>query len=212
MENDSKLKIFSKGIFDENPILSSLLGLCPALAITTSLQNAIGMGIAFTIVLILSNIVISLIRKIIPYEIRIPVYIVIIASFVTVIELLMQAFMSALYDSLGIFISLIVVNCIVLGRAEAFASKNNVIDSLLDALGIGLGYSLILCVIASVRELLSNGFITIWDNIKIDFTSFFNGEKSNLFTSFFVSPAGAFIVLALIIALKESIKNKRRGV
>lgn len=213
MKKENVLNNFTKGLLVENPILSSLLGLCPALAITTSLQNAIGMGISFTLILILSNIVISLLRKIIPYEIRIPIYIIIIATFVTIIELLLQAFFHPLYEGLGIFISLIVVNCIVLGRAESFASKNNVFDSLIDGLGMGIGYSIVLCIIASIRELLSSGVITVWNNFKFDFNRLFSDDKTfNLFENFFLSPAGAFIVLAFVIALFTGYSNKRRGV
>lgn len=148
---------FTKGIIRENPLFRLILGMCPSLAVTTSVENGIGMGFAFTGVLLASNIVISFLRKIIPDSIRIPCYIVIIAAFVTITQLVMQAFTPALYKSLGIFIPLIVVNCIILGRAEAFASKNGIIPSIMDALGMGLGYTLALVTISSVREVLGAG-------------------------------------------------------
>lgn len=196
-----------KGITHENPIIYSLLGLCPALAITTKLENAIGMGIAFTFVLIMSNTVISIIRKIIPNDLRIPVYIVIIATFVTIIEMLLNAFLPNISKSLGIFLPLIVVNCIVLGRAEAFASKNNIISSIIDGLGMGIGYSLVLCFIAVIREVLGTGKITIWNNLVININSLFNNEQLPLFSSFFISSAGGFIILGLFISLINHIKR-----
>lgn len=196
-----------KGITHENPIIYSLLGLCPALAITTKLENAIGMGIAFTFVLIMSNTVISIIRKIIPNDLRIPVYIVIIATFVTIIEMLLNAFLPNISKSLGIFLPLIVVNCIVLGRAEAFASKNNIISSIIDGLGMGIGYSLVLCFIAVIREVLGTGKITIWNNLVININSLFNNEQLPLFSSFFISSAGGYIILGLFISLINHIKR-----
>lgn len=196
-----------KGITYENPILHSLLGLCPVLAITTKLENAIGMGIAFTFVLVMSNAVISLIRKLIPNDLRIPVYIVIIATFVTIIEMLLNAFLSNISKSLGIFLPLIVVNCIVLGRAEAFASKNNIISSIIDGFGMGIGYSLVLCFISVIREGLGTGKITIWSNLVIDVNSLFNKEQLSIFSSFFISSAGGFIILGLLIALINRLKR-----
>jgi electron transport complex protein RnfE len=148
---------FSKGILRENPLFRLILGTCPSLAVTTSVENGIGMGFAFTGVLLASNIVISLLRKIIPDSIRIPCYIVIIASFVTITQLIMQAYTPALYKSLGIFIPLIVVNCIILGRAEAFANKNSIVPSIMDALGMGVGYTLSLVIMSSIREILGAG-------------------------------------------------------
>ena len=202
--------IFLKGVFKENPLLVNLLGICPALAITTSFQNALAMGMAFVFVLVFSNVIISLMKKLIPYEIRIPVYIVVIATFVTVVDLLLQAFFIEVYDNLGIFISLIVVNCVVLGRVESFASKNNVIDSIFDGLGVGVGYTLILCLVASIREFLGSGMITIWNELKIDVNQIFRSESNiRVFSKIFLSPAGAFIVLGIIIGLFNAIKNKR---
>ena len=155
----NKLQLITKGILKENPTFVLILGMCPTLATTTSAINGMGMGAATMAVLIMSNIVISLIKNLIPDKVRIPAFIVVIASFVTVIQLLMQAYLPSLYQSLGIFIPLIVVNCIILGRAEAFASKNNALDSALDGLGIGLGFTLSLTLIGAVRELLGSGAI-----------------------------------------------------
>ena len=204
------LVYFKNGIVYENPLFVSLLGLCPALATTTSLKNSFAMGISFIIILFFSNIFISIIRKIVPNEIRIPVYIVIIASFVSVIEMLMQAYFISLYNSLGLFISLIVVNCIVLGRAEAFASKNTVLDSVVDALSIGFGYFISLILIGIVREFLSNGSIDLFKSFSIDFNRIFIKEgKLGIFSDFFSSSSGAFIVLAFVIAFFQNIIYKR---
>ena len=226
-KNENKVSlgsIFKEGIFSGNPLFIQLLGLCPALAITTSIMNAVGMTMAFTFVLVLSNITISLIRKIVPDEIRIPVYIIVVATFVTCVSLLMQAFMPTLYDSLATFVNLIVVNCIILGRAEAFASKNKVVPSIIDALGQSLGYGLALLIVSALREIigtqsitLSNPFdstqsytlefiIKFGDQFKIDFTQFK--------ISFFTSAAGAFvtmgIILAVIAAMKQAKENKAK--
>lgn len=151
------LKEFTKGITVENPTFGLVLGLCPTLAVSTSVFNALGMGLSATFVLLGSNIIISAVRKVIPDQIRIPCYIVIIATFVTIVELLMKAYVPALHRALGIFVPLIVVNCIVLGRAEAFACKNNVIHSLCDGLGMGVGFTFALCIIAAIREALGTG-------------------------------------------------------
>mgnify|MGYP001608322437 CR=1 FL=1 len=151
------IKEFTKGIAIENPTFGLVLGLCPTLAVSTSLINAIGMGVAATFVLLGSNIIISAVRRLIPAQIRIPCFIVIIATFVTINELMMKAFFPALNQALGIFVPLIVVNCIVLGRAEAFACKRPVLDSIFDALGMGVGFTLALCIIAAVREVLGAG-------------------------------------------------------
>ena len=152
-----RFNILLKGIIRENPTFVLILGMCPTLGTTTSAINGAGMGIATMFVLIMSNIVISLIKNLIPDKVRIPAFIVVIASFVTVIQLLMEAYVPSLYETLGVFIPLIVVNCIILGRAEAFASKHNVLDSALDGLGIGLGFTLSLTVIGAVREILGSG-------------------------------------------------------
>ncbi len=202
-------KNFLKGLFIENPLFVSILGTCPALATTKSVEAAIGMGILFTVVLICSNILVSLLRKIISEEIRTPAYIVIIATFVTIVKMATNAFLPELYSTLGVFISLIVVNCIVLGRAEAYASKNNVFDSLIDALGMGLGYTLALIAMAFFRELLGTGAFSFG---KI-FT-FIPAFKLQIIPkgyeiSMFQNPAGAFIVFAIILGVIAFIKNRK---
>lgn len=183
---------FYKGILEQNPILRLVLGTCPTLAVTTSAVNGLAMGIAVTFVLLGSNIVISLIRRFVPNKVRIPVFIVVIASFVTAVDLFMSGFFYELHRVLGIFIPLIVVNCIILARAEAFASKNNVLYSVLDALGMGIGYMSALIVMGSIREFLGNG--TIFD---IDVLRHFGYQNFLIM----ILPPGAFIVLGLMIGL-----------
>ncbi|WP_071433502.1 MULTISPECIES: electron transport complex subunit RsxE [Oscillospiraceae] len=161
---NNKLKILLNGIIKENPVLVLVLGTCPTLATSTSVLNGVGMGIAATFVLVCSNIVISALKKIIPDKVRIPCYIVLIAGFVTVVQLLMQAFTKSLYDTLGIFIPLIVVNCIILGRAEMFANKNSVVDSALDGIGMGIGFTLALAAMGTIREIFGAG---TWCGIQI---------------------------------------------
>lgn len=195
-----------KGMWRENPILVSLLGLCSVLAVTNSLENAIGLGLGFAFVIILSNIIISLIRKIVPNEIRIPIYIVVVATLVTLLEMLMNAFLPSLYSSLGIWIPLIVVNCIILGRAEAFASKNNVGDSFLDAVGMSVGYAGVLIVLSAIREFLGTGSITIWGDLQLKIA------EGKFFTDFFLNPPSAFILLGILIGLATLINNKRSEV
>jgi electron transport complex protein RnfE len=190
---------FSKGFISENPVFRLALGLCPVLAVTTSLKNGVGMGLAATFVLVGSNVIVSLIRKGIPARIRIPCYIVVIASFVTVVDLVMAGYTPELHKNLGIFIPLIVVNCIILGRAEAFASKNSVGRSLVDGLGMGLGFTFALIVIASVREILGTG--KIWDLVLL-------GKSYNPVLMAILSP-GAFITLGLLIGLFNLIEQKR---
>lgn len=202
----NRLYNLTKGIWKENPVLVSLLGLCSVLAVTNKLENAIGLGLGFTFVLILSNVIISLIRKIVPEEIRIPIYIVVVATLVTLVEMLMEAFAPALYNSLGIWISLIVVNCIILGRAEAFASKNNVLDSLYDAIGMSIGYSLAIIVVAIVREFLGTGTITLWGDIKLV------SLEGKFFTDFFVNPSAAFIILGLFIGIATFFNTRKNEV
>jgi Na+-translocating ferredoxin:NAD+ oxidoreductase subunit E len=184
-------KDFTKGIWKENPVLVLLLGMCPTLAVTSSATNGLGMGVATLCVLICSNVVISMIRSIVPKKIRIPVYIVVIATFVTIVDLLMQAYAPAsLYNALGIFIPLIVVNCVVLGRAEAFASKNGVLRSLVDGLGMGLGFTLALVALGGVREFLGGGTL-------------FEVKMIPSWTTDFMLPTqapGAFIILGLFLA------------
>ncbi len=191
---------FLKGIFTENPVFVLVLGMCPVLAITTSVLNALGMGLAFTAVLIMSNLIISLIRKFIPNDIRIPAYIVVIATLVTIVDMVMHAYTYNIYESLGIFIPLIVVNCVVLGRAEAFASKNGVFSSIIDAVGMGVGYTIAIIIISSVREILGSGTF-----LGFDVTPF------NLVTpaTIFVIAPGAFITLGLLLGTINSIKAAR---
>jgi electron transport complex protein RnfE len=201
MDNRS-WKEFSKGFVLENPTFVQALGMCPTLATTTSAKNGFGMGLAATAVLVMSNIVISLIRKTVPEKIRIPIFITIIASFVTIVDLLMHAFVYDLWKTLGLFIPLIVVNCIIMGRAEAFASKNNLWYSFLDGLGMGLGFTASLTLLGSVRELLGNGTlfdITIW------------GKAFNVFIM--ILPPGAYLTLGLLAAFFAFIgmKRKERG-
>ncbi len=185
---------FWYGVFKNNPTFRLVLGLCPTLAVTTSLENAIGMGLAATFVLVCSNVLVSALRKVIPAAVHIPCYIVIIATFVTAIDLLMQAYLPALSESLGIFIPLIVVNCIILGRAEAFASRNPVLPSLADGLGSGIGFTLALSLIAMVREIAGAGTLTIWGDLV------FKGLNPGPVT-LAILPAGGFIVLGLLLAL-----------
>ena len=194
----NKLQLITKGILKENPTFVLILGMCPTLATTTSAINGMGMGAATMAVLIMSNIVISLIKNLIPDKVRIPAFIVVIASFVTVIQLLMQAYLPSLYQSLGIFIPLIVVNCIILGRAEAFASKNGVLDSALDGLGIGVGFTLSLTVIGAVREVLGGGSI---------FGYTFASQGMPLV---FVLAPGAFLVLGYLMVLFNKLTAKKK--
>jgi len=191
---------FLKGIFTENPVFMLVLGMCPVLAITTSVSNALGMGVAFTFVLIMSNVIISLIRKFIPNDVRIPAYIVVIATVVTIVDLFMQAYAYSLYESLGIFIPLIVVNCVVLGRAEAFASKNGVFASFIDALGMGVGYTLAITLISTVREVLGSGTFLGIDVFPFDLVQP---------ASIFVIAPGAFITLGILLAIINAIRFKR---
>ena len=193
-----RLKIILSGIVKNNPTFVLVLGMCPTLGTTTSAINGAGMGIATMFVLILSNIVISLVKNLIPDKVRIPAFIVIIASFVTIIQLLMQAYVPSLYETLGVFIPLIVVNCIILGRAEAFASKHNAFDSALDGLGIGLGFTLSLTLIGAVREMLGSGSVFGY--------KFISGDGM---IAFVLAP-GAFLVLGYLMALFNKLKTRMR--
>lgn len=184
------------GLIKENPTFVLMLGMCPTLAVTTSAINGVGMGLTTTVVLIMSNIIISMLRKVIPDGVRIPAFIVVIASFVTIVELLLKAYIPTLYDALGLYIPLIVVNCIILGRAESFASKNNVIYSAFDGIGMGLGFTFGLTCIGIVRELIGNG--TVFD-IRI------MPESYEPLTMFILAP-GAFLVLAFLTALMNKLK------
>lgn len=189
-------KNFSKGFFKENAVFVLFLGLCPTLGVTTSAFNGLGMGLATTFVLLMSNIVVSIIKGFIPDKVRIPSYIVIIASFVTIVELVMQAYVPDLFAALGIFIPLIVVNCLVLGRAEAFASRNNVITAAIDGMGMGLGFSMALTVLGAVREILGSGSIFGW--------KFLPGDGMIVF----VLAPGAFLVLGYLIVIVNKINKK----
>jgi len=191
----NQLQNFTKGFFRENPILVLVLGTCPTLATTTSALNGMGMGVATTFVLIGSNAVISLLSNVIPDKVRIPAFIVIIASFVTIVDLLMQAFVPGLYETLGIFIPLIVVNCIVLGRAEAFASKNSVLSSFFDGLGMGLGFTMALGIMGAFREIVGSGSIFGY--------KFIPGDGILVF----ILAPGAFWVLGYLIALINRLKR-----
>jgi electron transport complex protein RnfE len=195
-----KLGVLVDGIFKSNPTFVIILGMCPTLALSTSMSNAIGMGVAATFVLVFSNIFISLLRKHIPDNVRIPAFITVIAAFVIIVELVMKAYFPALNRSLGIYIPLIVVNCIILGRAEAFACKNSVMDSLMDGIGSGIGFTLALLLIAVIRETIGNG--SFW-NIPIS-----PGFKPMLI---FILPAGAFITMGLLLAFFNYIKERKRG-
>lgn len=196
-EKKGNLYELTKGIIKENPTLVTLLGMCPTLAVTVSASNGIGMGLATTFVLICSNVVISLLKNVIPKAVRLPCFIVVIASFVTLIEFLMKGYLPDLYDSLGLFLSLITVNCIILGRAEAFASKNGVFASVLDAVGMGLGFTLSLFTMGSIREIIGSGQ---WFGIDL---------RLPVTMGMFIMPAGGFFTLGVIIALVNKLAKKK---
>ncbi|HKK94766.1 MAG TPA: electron transport complex subunit E [Anaerovoracaceae bacterium] len=193
-----KLAILTKGLIKENPVLVLLLGTCPALAVSTSLVNGVGMGISATAVLICSNIVISMLKKIIPDKVRIPCYIVVIAGFVTIVQLLLQAYVPSLYKSLGLFIPLIVVNCVILGRAEMFASKNSVIDSILDGVGMGLGFTLALGLMGAIREFFGAGTLLGF--------SIYAGHIDPM-GIFMLAPGGFFVYGILVAAVNKFTAN-----
>ena len=195
-EKKSYMQEFIKGIIKENPVLCLVLGTCPTLAVTTSASNAIGMGVAATAVLICSNAVISALRKVIPSKVRIPAYITIIAGFVTIVQMLVKAFAPAINDSLGIFLPLIVVNCIILGRAEMYASKNPVIPSMLDGLGMGVGFTAALLMMGIIRELLGAGTV-------------FGLQILPVKILIFILPPGGFFVFGILIALANKMNTKK---
>lgn len=232
MIETSKKQIFLNGLIKENPTFVMILGMCPTLAVTKTVDSAIGMSLALIFVLFFSNLLISLMKKIVPNDIRIPVYIVVIATLVSIVEMVMSVYFVALNDKLGVFVALIVVNCIILGRAEAFANKNKVSDSIFDALGMGCGFAFAVILIAAIREFLGSGTITLWstggmetirslsqntksflslqNGIKFDFTGvyeFFGLQPA----SFFVSNPGAFVILGLLIGIINSIRLKKGG-
>lgn len=201
MKQNSNIKVFLNGIINENPTFVQLLGMCPTLAVTTSLKNGIGMGLSATAVLIASNALISLLRKIIPDKVRIAAYIVIIATFVTIIEMLLNAYLPSLASQLGIFIPLIVVNCIILARAESFASKNTIFKSVIDGLGMGLGFTGALAIISGIREFFGTGALF---GIKI-YGDFITPP------SILIMAPGGFIVLGLIVGAINYITSKRKA-
>ena len=194
----NQVKNLTKGFIKENPVFVLLLGMCPTLGVTSSAINGLGMGLATTFVLVMSNIVISMVKNVIPDKVRIPSFIVIIATFVTIVQLTMEAYVPALYKSLGLFIPLIVVNCIVLGRAEAFASKNNIFSSLIDGLGIGLGFAFALTLLGAVRELLGSG--------KLFGMTIYNESYGMLL---FILAPGAFIALGYLIAIINKLNKTK---
>ncbi len=195
---NSALERLHNGIIKENPTFVLMLGMCPTLAVTTSAVNGLGMGLATTVVLVMSNIMISLLRKVIPNGVRMPAYIVVVASFVTIVQMLLHAYVTFLYDSLGIYIPLIVVNCIILGRAESYASKNKVIPSLFDGLGMGLGFTIGLTAIGIVREIIGTGVVF---GLRIL-------PESYEGVSLFILAPGAFLVLAFLCALQNKLGAK----
>ena len=202
MTNNKKLMILLRGIIMENPVLILVLGTCPTLATSTSVISALSMGIAATIVLVCSNVVISALRKIIPETVRIPCYIVIIAAFVTAVQMLLQAFLPSIYDMLGVYLALIVVNCIILGRAEMFARKNSVPDSALDGLGMGIGFLVALLIIATIREVFGAGSFA---GIEIPF-------MQNFAIPVLVKAPGGFLVYGIVIAVMNKLTEKKGGV
>lgn len=197
-EQLSQKQNFLKGIIKDNPVFVMLLGMCPTLGVTSSAFNGLGMGIATLFVLLMSNIVVSLFKSQIPSKVRIPAFIVIIASFVTIVEMVLEAFIPFLYEQLGIFIPLIVVNCLILGRAEAFASKNTVISSVIDALGMGIGFTIALTLLGAVREILGNGSLFDFKMVS---------EDANTII-LFILPPGAFIALAYLSAMFNKLSAK----
>ena len=202
MTNNKKLMILLRGIIMENPVLILILGTCPTLATSTSVISALSMGIAATVVLIGSNVVISALRKVIPEVVRIPCYIVIIATFVTLVQMLLQAFSLPIYNMLGVYLALIVVNCIILGRAEMFARKNSVVDSAIDGVGMGIGFLVALLLIATIREVLGNGSFA---GVEI---AFMQAIKIPVL----VQAPGGFLVYGIVIAIMNKLTEKRGGV
>ena len=195
------VKELTKGLWKENPIFRLVLGMCPTLAVTTSLENGLGMGVAATFVLVCSNVVVAAVRNIIPAKVRIPCFIVIIATFVTMVDLLMNGFAHDLHKQLGIFIPLIVVNCIILGRAEAFASKNPILLSIADGIGMGLGFTIGLAVLGAVREIIGAGTLTVWGDLSWRIPVY--ADQSLILL---ILPAGGFIALGCLLALMNHVQ------
>jgi electron transport complex protein RnfE len=200
-KNNQLRGVFVNGIFNENPVFRLVLGTCPVIAVTTSVTNAIGMGMAATLVLLGSNLVISALRSFIPNKVRIPAYMVVISTFVTIIQLLMQAFVPALYEALGIFLPLIVVNCIILARAEAFAGKNAVMPSIADGIGMGVGFTLALVMIAAIREFFGTGSIMGFQLMGASFEP----------VLLFILAPGGFLVFGLLLGIINAIVDKRKA-
>ncbi len=207
LDPKGKGRIVANGIFASNPVFRLVLGMCPTLAISTSAFNGLGMGIAATVVLVCSNLLVSLLRKVIPDRVRIPAYVLIIATFVTMVEMLLRKFVPALYDALGIYLPLIVVNCIILARAEAFASQNGVGDSVLDGLGMGLGFTLALVLLGFIREFLGAGTVFVGELGDASF-GLVLGDMPDYAMSVFVLPAGGFLTLGLVMAAINAISAK----
>ena len=202
---NNKLQIFTNGFIKENPLLVLNIGLCSSLGVTTSVFNGLGMGLGMTFVLLMSEIVISIFRKLIPDAIRLPVFIIIIAAFTTIVQLVLQAYVTPLYDALGVFLPLIVVNCIIMGRVEAFASKNKPQDAILDALGMGIGYTLVLVLISLIREFFGAGSITIWSGISL------NILPEDYRIGIFNSAPGGFMVVGFLAAIVMAFKQHAKG-
>lgn len=200
---NKKLQIFTNGFIKENPLLVLNIGLCSSLGVTTSIFNGFGMGMGMTFVLLMSEIVISIFRKLIPSAIRLPVFIIIIAAFTTIVQLVLQAYVESLYDALGVFLPLIVVNCIIMGRVEAFASKNNIGDSILDALGMGIGYTIVLVLISLVRELLGGG--TLLDGTAFKVVLIPESYRIGIFNS----APGGFLVFGILAAIVQGAKQAK---
>ena len=203
MSNQNKLKTFTKGLLIENPLLVLSIGLCSSLGVTTSVFNGFGMGISMTFVLLMSEIVISIFKKLIPQAIRLPVFIIIIAAFTTIVQMVLQAYVPALYSALGVFLPLIVVNCIIMGRVEAFASKNSIGDSVLDALGMGVGYTIVMVAISLIRELFGAGTLLAGTALKIEIIP--EVYRIGLLNS----APGGFIVFGIIGAIVQFAKRRK---
>ena len=204
MSNQNKLKTFTKGLLIENPLLVLSIGLCSSLGVTTSVFNGFGMGISMTFVLLMSEIVISIFKKLIPQAIRLPVFVIIIAAFTTIVQMVLQAYVPALYSALGVFLPLIVVNCIIMGRVEAFASKNSIGDSVLDALGMGVGYTIVMVAISLIRELFGAGTLFAGTALKIEIIP--EVYRIGLLNS----APGGFIVFGIIGAIVQFTKRKNK--
>jgi len=200
---NKQLKIFTNGFIRENPLLVLNIGLCSSLGVTTSIFNGLGMGLGMTFVLLMSEIVISLFRKLIPQAIRLPIFIIIIAAFTTIVQLVLNAYVESLYNALGVFLPLIVVNCIIMGRVEAFASKNTIGNAVLDALGMGIGYTIVLVLISLIRELIGSGTMTFWSGVSVTVVP--EAYRIGIFNS----APGGFLVFGFLAALVQGAKQAK---